>query len=46
MALTPVDRESDETIDAAYSRKYAGRAYLPPMSSAWTQEATVRVDPR
>jgi hypothetical protein len=44
--LTPIGREQVDAIDAAYSRKYAGSAYLPPMISERTQEATVRVDPR
>lgn len=46
VTFTPVAGELDESIDAAYSEKYAGSPYLPPMVSDRTRAATVRVDPR
>ncbi|MFJ9588719.1 DUF2255 family protein [Streptomyces acidicola] len=46
VTFTPVDGEINDRIDAAYSEKYAGSAYLPPMVSGRARAATVRVDPR
>lgn len=46
VTFTPVTGELNESIDAGYSRKYAGSAYLPPMVSDRARAATVRVDPR
>ncbi|MDN4478556.1 DUF2255 family protein [Demequina lignilytica] len=37
--------EDDAAIDAAYRAKYADSPYLPPMVSARTREATVRIAP-
>ncbi|AXK45691.1 DUF2255 family protein [Brachybacterium saurashtrense] len=46
VAFTPVAGQLDDAIDAAYSQKYAGSPYLPPMIAERTRAATVRVDPR
>jgi len=46
VAFTPVEGKINDRIDAAYSEKYARSPYLPPMISARTRAATVRVDPR
>jgi hypothetical protein len=42
----PVDGEINERIDDAYSMKYKGSPYLPPMLAAGPRGATVRVVPR
>lgn len=45
--FTPVDDEGlGDRIDAAYSSKYAGSPYLPPMVAAGPRAATVEVTPR
>jgi len=45
--FTPIDEpELNDRIDEAYSQKYSGSPYLPPMVSARTRAATVRVDPK
>lgn len=45
--FTPVeDAEWGDKIDAAYSEKYAGSPYLPPMIAAGPKAATVEVTPR
>lgn len=46
VTFTPVEGEINDRIDAAYSAKYAGSAYLPPMISERTRAATVRVAPK
>lgn len=46
VTFTPVDGGINDRIDDAYSTKYAGSPYLPPMISERTRAATVRVDPR
>jgi hypothetical protein len=46
VAFTPVEGQINDRIDAAYSAKYADSPYLPPMITARTRAATVRVDPR
>lgn len=48
VSFTPVNAtdDLDDRIDAAYSQKYAGSPYLPPMLSSRTRAATVRIDPR
>ena len=40
------DAELNERIDAAYEAKYGSSPYYPPMVTAKTRAATVRVDPR
>lgn len=44
--FTPVDGGINDRIDDAYSVKYAGSPYLPPMLSNRARAATVRVDPQ
>lgn len=47
VTFAPVDDPAlNDRIDQAYAEKYAGSPYLPPMVSARTRAATVRVDPR
>ena len=47
VSFTPVDdSQLNDRIDRAYSEKYSGSPYLPPMVSERTRAATVRVDPR
>lgn len=47
VGFAPVDdADLQDRIDAAYSTKYAGSPYLPPMVSDRARAATVRVDPR
>lgn len=46
VAFTPVEGEINDRIDQAYSERYAGSPYLPPMISSRTRAATLRVDPR
>ncbi|MCG7421457.1 DUF2255 family protein [Micrococcus sp. ACRRV] len=47
VGFAPVDdADLQDRIDAAYSTKYAGSAYLPSMVSDRARAATVRVDPR
>lgn len=46
VTFTPVTGGINGPVDAAYSEKYAGSTYLPPMVSDRTRAATVRVDPR
>lgn len=46
VTFIPVSGDISDSIDAAYSEKYAGSPYLPPMISDRTRAATVRVDPR
>jgi hypothetical protein len=45
VSFTTVDGEINDLVDAAYATKYAASPYLPPMISARTRAATVRVDP-
>jgi len=46
VTFTPIDEpELNDQIDEAYSKKYSGSPFLPPMVSAGTRAATVRVDP-
>ena len=45
VTFTPADETLTDAIDAAYRDKYADSRYLPPMVSARTQAATVRIDP-
>jgi hypothetical protein len=40
------DPSMNDSIDAAYEAKYAGSQYLPPMVTAKTRAATVRIAPR
>jgi Uncharacterized protein conserved in bacteria len=40
------DARLNDQIDDSYRNKYAGSPYLPPMVTARTRAATVRVDPR
>lgn len=40
------DPELNDRIDAAYEAKYGSSPYYPPMVTAKTRAATVRVDPR
>lgn len=40
------DAALNEKIDAAYTEKYAGSPYLPPMVTAGPKAATVEVTPR
>ncbi|WP_298860839.1 DUF2255 family protein [uncultured Microbacterium sp.] len=47
VAFTTVDDAAlNGRTDRAYSEKYAGSPYLPPMITAKTRAATVRVRPR
>ncbi len=46
VAVTPVQGEINDRIDAAYSETYASSPYLPPMISTRTRAVTVRVDPK
>jgi hypothetical protein len=46
VSFTPVDGEINDRVDDAYSAKYGGSPYLPPMLSNRTRAATVRVDPQ
>ncbi|NUU06179.1 DUF2255 family protein [Leifsonia sp. C5G2] len=47
VTFTPVDDpELNDRIDAAYEAKYGTSPYYPPMVTAKTRAATVRVDPR
>lgn len=46
VTFTPVSGDISDRIDAAYSKKYGGSPYLPPMVSDRTRAATVRVDPQ
>lgn len=45
VTFAPADSALTAAIDDAYRTKYAGSEYLPPMVSARTQAATVRIDP-
>lgn len=46
-AFTPIDDSGlNDRIDAAYEAKYGTSPYYPPMVTARTRAATVRVDPR
>ncbi|WP_115788770.1 DUF2255 family protein [Arthrobacter silvisoli] len=46
VSFTAVEGGINDRIDDAYSEKYGGSPYLPPMLSNRTRAATVRVDPR
>ncbi len=47
VAFAPVDDAAlNDRRDQAYSQKYAGSPYLPPMIAARTRAATVRVERR
>lgn len=47
VAFTLIDDPGlNERIDAAYEAKYGSSPYYPPMVTAKTRAATVRVDPR
>ena len=46
VAFESVDGPVNETIDAAYQRKYKGSPYLSAMVSARARGATVKVVPR
>ena len=46
VVFTPVEGEINDRVDRAYSEKYAGSPYLPPMISSRARAATVRVDPK
>jgi hypothetical protein len=47
VTFTPVDDAAlNDRIDDAYSAKYGGSLYLPPMLTGQVRAATVRVDPR
>lgn len=47
VTFTPIDdAELGRRIDAAYSAKYAGSPYLPPMIAAGPKAATVEITPR
>lgn len=47
VAFTPVDDAVlNDRIDDAYTAKYGTSPYYPPMVTAKTRAATVRVDPR
>jgi hypothetical protein len=44
--FTPIDDpELGQRIDTAYSRKYAGSPYLPPMLGTGPNDATVEITP-
>lgn len=46
VTFTPVGGDTNDRIDAAYAKKYAGSPYLPPMISIRTRAATMGVYPR
>lgn len=47
VVFTPVvDAELNDRVDSAYEAKYGTSPYFPPMVTAKTRAATVRVDPR
>lgn len=47
VSFTAVDDSAlNDRIDAAYEAKYGTSAYFPPMVTAKTRAASVRVDPR
>jgi len=48
VAFTPIDDDDalNDRVDAAYEAKYGTSPYYPPMVTAKTRAATVRVDPR
>lgn len=46
VVFEPADQAVNDRVDAAYEAKYAGSPYLPPMVSAGTRAATVRITPR
>lgn len=46
VAFAPAEADLRERIDAAYSAKYAGSSYLPPMIAEGPQAATVEITPR
>ena len=47
VAFTPsADDALNDRVDAAYEAKYGTSPYYPPMVTAKTRAATVRVDPR
>ncbi len=47
VTFTPIDDDGlNDRIDAAYKSKYGTSPYYPPMVTAKTRAATVRVDPR
>ena len=47
VTFTPIDdAQLNDRIDAAYEAKYGTSPYYPPMVTAKTRAATVRVDPR
>lgn len=47
VSFTPIDdAELNDRIDAAYEAKYGTSPYYPPMVTAKTRAATVRVVPR
>jgi hypothetical protein len=46
VTFEPADPAVQDAVDAAYEAKYAGSTYLPPMITARTRAATVRIAPR
>ena len=47
VTFTPVEDDGlNDRIDAAYEAKYGSSPYYPPMVTAKTRAATVRVEPR
>lgn len=44
--FAPADTRFQDQIDAAYRKKYAGSAYLPPMVGSGPQSATIEISPR
>jgi len=46
VAFEPVEGPVNDTIDAAYRRKYGDSPYLSPMIGAQARRATVKVVPR
>jgi len=46
VTFEPVEGPINDRIDGAYRAKYKGHQYLPPMISARTRAATVKVIPK
>ena len=46
VAFEPVEGPMNDRIDGAYSGKYKGSPYLPPMIGKRARSATVRIVPR
>jgi hypothetical protein len=46
VTFDPADESVNDAVDAAYQIKYRDSPYLPPMLTAKTRAATVKISPR